>query len=54
MKDPTLWMNPLAATSVTLIFQHQVLLLMKHEGAHSRDEPLVAPSVTSSFQHQML
>ena len=32
-------MNPWAAPSVTLILQHQALLLMKHEGAHTRDEP---------------
>ena len=38
-KEPTLGMNPLAAPSVTSSFQHQVLLLMKHEVSNIRNEP---------------
>ena len=53
MKYLTLGKNPLAP-SVTLSFQHQVVLLKRHELSHTRSVPFGAPFVTSSFQNQVL
>ena len=39
MIEPTLGMNPSAAPSVTLSFQHQMLLLKEHDRTHTMDEP---------------
>ena len=39
MKKRTLWMNPMAAPSVTSSFQHQVLWLKMHEKTTLWDEP---------------
>ena len=54
MKEPTLGINPSAAPSVTSSFQHQALVLVKHEGPPLWINPRAAPSVTLFFQHQAL
>ena len=38
MIEPTLGMNTSAVPSVTLSFQHQVLLVKEHDRAHTWDE----------------